>query len=57
MSEPIDVDVLYQLQEKAKRVAWHREDRREVYCLFSISGFDKRLRELAAARDDLLLYE
>lgn len=57
LSEAVDVDVLYQLQEKAKRVAWHRDDRREVYCLFSISGFDKRLRELASARNDLLLYE
>lgn len=57
LNEAVDVDVLYQLQEKAKRVPWHREDRREVYCLFSISGFTPRLRELSAGRDDLLLYE
>ncbi len=57
LSEAVDVDVLYQLQEKAKRVAWHRDDRRELYCLFSIGGFSARLQELAAARDDLFLYE
>lgn len=57
LSGAVDVDVLYQLQEKAKRVAWHRDDRRELYCLFSIGGFSARLQELAAARDDLFLYE
>ncbi len=57
LSEAVDADVLYQLQEKAKRVAWHRDDRRELYCLFSIGGFSARLQELAAARDDLFLYE
>lgn len=56
-NEAVDVDVLYQLQEKAKRVPWHREDRREVYCLFSIGGFSPRLQELSTDRDDLLLYE
>lgn len=56
LSGAVDVDVLYQLQEKAKRVAWRRDDRREVYCLFSIGGFSARLQELAAERDDILLY-
>lgn len=57
LSGAADVDILYQLQEKAKRVPWHRDDRRELYCLFSIGGFSSRLRELAAARDDIFLYE
>lgn len=57
LSEAVDVDVFYRLQEKAKQVAWHRDDRREIYCLFSISGFSPRLWELSAGRDDLLLYE
>ena len=57
LSEAVDVDVFYRLQEKAKQVAWHRDDRREIYCLFSISGFSPRLQELSADRDDLLLYE
>lgn len=57
LSEAVDVDVFYRLQEKAKQVAWHRGDRREIYCLFSINGFSQRLQELSADRDDLLLYE
>lgn len=57
LSETADVDILYQLQEKAKRVAWHRDDRRELYCIFSIGGFSRQLKELAAARDDIFLYE
>lgn len=57
LSEAVDVDVLFRLQEKAKRVAWHRDDRRELYCLFSIGGFSGQLKELAAARGDIFLYE
>lgn len=51
----VDVDVFYQLQEKAGRVSWHRGSRKEMYCIFSMSGFSPRLLELAADRDDLIL--
>lgn len=53
----VDVDVFYELQEKARRVAWHREDRKELYCLFSMNGFSPRLRELSDSRKDLILSE
>lgn len=53
----VDVDVFYQLQEKAGRVSWHRGRRKEMYCIFSMSGFSPRLLELAADRDDLILSE
>lgn len=56
-SEQVDVDIFYQLQEKAGRVPWHKENRKELYCIFSMSGFSPRLRELAKSRDDLILSE
>lgn len=56
-SDRVDVDVFYQLQEKAGRVPWHKGSRKELYCIFSMSGFSPRLLELAADRDDLILSE
>lgn len=53
----VDVDVFYQLQEKAGRVPWHKGSRKELYCIFSMSGFSPRLLELAADRNDLILSE
>lgn len=53
----VDVDVFYQLQEKAARVNWHKGNRKEMYCLFSVNGFSTRLLELAEDRDDLILSE
>lgn len=56
-SDCVDVDVFYQLQEKAGRVPWHKGSRKELYCIFSMSGFSPRLLELARDRDDLILSE
>ncbi len=56
-SGSVDVDVFYQLQEKARRVPWHKDDRKERYCIFSMNGFSPRLQELAKSRDDLILSE
>lgn len=53
----VDVDTFYQLQEKARQVPWHKDKRREIYCLFSMGGFSPRLRELAEGREDLILSE
>lgn len=56
-SDSVGVDVFYQLQEKAKRVLWHKDGRKEIYCIFSMSGFSHSLQELAESRDDLILSE
>lgn len=53
----MDVDVFYRLLEKAPKVPWHKDCRKELYCLFSINGFSPRLREIAESRDDLILSE
>lgn len=51
----VDVDVFYKLQEKAGHVAWHKDKRKELYCIFSMGGFSPRLRGLAESRTDLIL--
>lgn len=54
-SNCVDVDVFYGLFEKSKKVSWHRDDRKEVFVLFSISGYAQGLRKLADERGDLIL--
>lgn len=51
----MDVDVFYDLVGKSKRVVWQSSDRRELYVLFSISGYTQELAELAKERTDLVL--
>ena len=53
----VGCNILHELEEKAKRVAWGKPERKEYYVLFSISGFTKELKELAGTRDDVLLVE
>ncbi len=57
LERAVDIDVFYQLVEKAKAVAWHKNRRREYYILFSKSGFTRRLTETTAARQDLQLFD
>lgn len=54
-SDPVDVDIFYALVEKSKRVAWFLNDRKEIFMLFSISGYTQRLLQLARERRDLIL--
>lgn len=54
-SDYVDIDVFYDLVEKSKKVPWNREDRKEIFVLFSISGYTQRLQMLAKERGDLFL--
>ncbi|MDE6625213.1 MAG: ATP-binding protein, partial [Lachnospiraceae bacterium] len=54
-SNQINIDIFYQLQEKSQKVSWLRDTRKEIFVLFSISGYTQKLQELAANRDDLFL--
>jgi AAA+ ATPase superfamily predicted ATPase len=56
-NQPMGADVLYQLEEKAKQVPWRRDDRHNYYALFSISGFDEKLQEIAKNRKDVVLLD
>lgn len=53
--EPVDVDVLRNLEAKTDAVDWERNNRKVWYVLFSVSGFTDELTALAAAREDVLL--
>lgn len=55
--EPVGVNVLRDLEQKAERVSWKKQDRRVWFVLFSISGFTDELKLLAESRDDVLLVD
>ena len=54
--QPMDTDVLYKLEEKAKSVKW-QNGRIEHFVLFSIHGFTAQMKELAAKRQDIRLFK
>ena len=51
----MDVDILTKLKSKKSLIKWNFNARTEYYCLFSKSGFSKRLRD-AAEDEDILLF-
>ncbi len=55
--EPVGINVLSNLEEKAKTVSWHKSDRKTWFVLFSAGGFTPELKELAQKRDDVILSE
>ena len=55
--DPIDIDVLMDLEKKAANVPWRRENRKVWYVLFSLNGYSKTLQELPKQRGDVLLAE
>lgn len=54
-SGPKDMDVLWDLEAKAKEVKWKNNDRKQYFILFSINGFTAKLKELEAKRSDIIL--
>lgn len=55
--EPVGANVFRELVAKADRVEWRKKNRHIWYVLFSAAGFSEELKELAVARDDLLLFD
>ena len=53
--EPVDVDLLRNLEAKTDAFDWERNNRKVWYVLFSVSGFTDELTALAAAREDVFL--
>lgn len=53
----VGINVLADLEEKAKAVEWKKEQRKEHFILFAINGFTDELIELAESRDDVVLWE
>jgi len=55
--EPVGINILLDLEEKAKKVAWNKAGRKTRFILFSTGGFTPELKELANKRNDLILSE
>ncbi len=55
--EPVGMNVLHDLEQKAERVAWNQDRRRTWFLLFGMGGFTDELRQLAESRPDLLLVD
>ena len=51
----VGMDVLRDLELKAKQVDWKREMRDDYFILFSVNGFSDELTELSKTRKDLIL--
>jgi len=49
------LDVLVGLEVKSAQVDWYKNERKNYYILFSISGFTDELIKLAQVRNDLIL--
>ena len=55
--EPVGIKILADLEEKAKKVAWNKSNRKTWFVLFSTGGFTPELKELAKTRNDIVLAE
>lgn len=53
----VGIDILEALRKKAAKVRWGSGQRRELFCLFSKSGFTKDLREQAVQEGVVLFQE
>ena len=54
-NKKMDIDIYYNLKEKAKQVSWKKESRIERYILFSINGYTEKLLKLAKKEENLIL--
>jgi AAA+ ATPase superfamily predicted ATPase len=54
-SKPLSADVLDRLRAKASRVNWGGAQRKELYVLYSMSGFSDTLTHMAKADNRILL--
>ncbi len=55
--EPVGINILLDLEDKAQKVTWNKSNRKTWYVLFSASGFTSELRDLAKKRNDIILSE
>lgn len=51
----VGLDVLNDLEQKARQVEWKKEERKNYYILFAVHGFTDELTALSKVRKDLIL--
>lgn len=54
-ADPVGINVLSSLEEKAKSVTWNLQNRHTSYVLFGANGFTPELEAYASKRPDVLL--
>lgn len=54
-NKPMDINIYYELLEKSRKVKW-KNNRREYFVFFSISGFTKAMEDLAKDNKNIFLY-
>ena len=47
--------VFYDLKEKSKQVEWKNDNRKEMFILFSVSGYSDELKKIAKESEELIL--
>ncbi len=55
--EPVGINIFRELEQKSGSVDWQKQNRHVWFVLFSSAGFTEELKEPAAERDDLLLFD
>lgn len=55
--EPVGINIFRELEQKSGSVDWQKQNRHVWFVLFSSAGFTEELKELAAEREDLLLFD
>ena len=55
--EPVGITIFQELEKKSANIEWQKNRRKVWYVLFSAGGFTDKLKELAAQREDLLLFD
>lgn len=53
----IDTSLLFDLENKKEKVRWKNKKRKEIFILFSKSGFTKELHNVVNKRKDVFLYD
>ena len=56
-TEPVEINVLSSLEEKAKSITWNIQNRHTYYVLFSTNGFTPEMEAYASKRPDVLLFK
>lgn len=54
--KPLDVNVYYDLLEKAKKVNWNKQNRNEYFVFFYINGYTEKMQNLAKENSNIVLY-
>ncbi len=54
--KPVGTDVYERLKEKSKKVVWGKEGKKEMFCLFSKSGYTNALLK-TAKKEGLILFK